>query len=319
MSLLKVRNLQKAYGKRDVVNGIDIDVNKGEIVGLLGKNGAGKTTAFRMIVGMIKPKAGEIFFGDKNISKMPMYRRSRLGIGYLSQSKSVFQGLTVESNIMSILETLDMPQEKRVERLEELLTDLSLHKVRHNTAGRLSGGECRRLEIARALVTSPNLILLDEPFSGVDPIAVYEIQDIIATLRDRNIGVLLTDHNVRETFAITDRTYIMEEGQIWIHGRPEDLAENEEAKTLYLGRDFYMDFDSHKRRRRTHRDGTLVMSKGDENEAGKSDRNRASASDRSPKISIAQRLKEIRDKTKQRTQARKTARLEKQDDSEQND
>ncbi len=240
MRLLEIRNLIKAYGERRVVDGIDLTVREGEIVGLLGPNGAGKTTSFHMITGLVKADHGAIFFDGKNIIHHPMHERCMRGIGYLSQEPSVFRKLTVEDNIMAVLETLRVSRRERVSRLEMLLNELHIAHLRRNSAYTLSGGERRRLEITRALVTNPRLVLLDEPFSGIDPIAVFECQQIISDLRRRGIGILLTDHNVRETLAITDRSYIMSDGKILIDGTAEDLISSPKAREIYLGEKFRM-------------------------------------------------------------------------------
>ncbi|MBI3843191.1 MAG: LPS export ABC transporter ATP-binding protein [Planctomycetes bacterium] len=235
MKLLQVDGLVKIYGRRHVVDDVSFDVSEGEIVGLLGPNGAGKTTTFLMSVGMVRPDEGSIAFLDDEITKLPMFRRARLGISYLPQERSTFRKLTVEQNILAILETLPLRRKARRERLESLLALLNLVRVRRNLAETLSGGESRRLEITRALVTEPKLILLDEPFAGIDPIHVAEMQDIVRTLRDRGIGVLLTDHNVRETLSITDRAYIIAEGHIVAHGTATELVRNPIVRKLYLG------------------------------------------------------------------------------------
>jgi lipopolysaccharide export system ATP-binding protein len=240
MHLLKTEDLRKSYAGRKIVDGVSIAVSKGEIVGLLGPNGAGKTTTFYMVVGMIRPDKGSIIFDDKDISRLPMFRRARLGLGYLSQEASIFRKLTVEENIMAILETLRLTRQQRKARLEELLRDLRISHLAKNKALTLSGGERRRLEITRALVTNPSFILLDEPFSGIDPIAVADIQDILNHLKDKGIGILLTDHNVRETLAITDRSYIMDEGKILISGTAEELINDPMARQIYLGERFKM-------------------------------------------------------------------------------
>ncbi len=234
-------NLVKVYNKRMVVNQVTIAVNQGEIVGLLGPNGAGKTTTFYMIVGMIRPDEGSIFLSGKEISRLPMYRRARRGIGYLSQEASIFRQLTVEQNIYSILETLPMSREQRRQRLEKLLNEFNVSHLRKSMAYTLSGGERRRVEIARALVTEPKFILLDEPFAGIDPIAVEDIQNIVRELKTRNIGVLITDHNVHETLSITDRAYLLYEGTVLKSGTSEFLANDPEAKKLYLGDKFKLD------------------------------------------------------------------------------
>ncbi|MDD5504265.1 MAG: LPS export ABC transporter ATP-binding protein [Candidatus Omnitrophica bacterium] len=238
MSRLKVENLAKSYNGRSVVNDINIEINRGEIVGLLGPNGAGKTTSFYMIVGLIRPDKGRIMFDDKDITQMPMYKRARLGIGYLCQDDSVFRKLTVEENIMAVLETLNIPMRERKNRLEKLLSELKISHLGKNKAYTLSGGERRRLEITRALVTEPSFLLLDEPFSGIDPIAVFEAQQIIQDLKQGGLGILLTDHSVRETLAITDRSYIMYEGRILISGTSNDLISSPKARQIYLGEKF---------------------------------------------------------------------------------
>ncbi|MDB5021166.1 MAG: lptB [Pedobacter sp.] len=238
--ILRAENLVKKYKQRTVVNDVSFNVSQGEIVGLLGPNGAGKTTSFYMIVGLIKPNAGTIFLDDEDITRDPMYRRAQKGIGYLAQEASVFRKLSVEDNILAILEMTSMGKEERYEKLEELINEFSLHKVRKNRGDLLSGGERRRTEIARALAASPNFILLDEPFAGVDPIAVEEIQTIVARLKEKNIGILITDHNVQETLSITDRAYLLFEGKILESGTPEVLAANEMVKKVYLGSNFVL-------------------------------------------------------------------------------
>ena len=238
MPLLETKSLKKTYNGRPVVNGVDIHIGPGEIVGLLGPNGAGKTTTFFMVTGLIKPDSGRILFDHRDVSAYPMHKRARLGIGYLSQEPSVFRKLTVEENVMAILETLGLPSAERKKRLEQLLSDLSISHLRKSKAFTLSGGERRRLEITRALVTHPLCILLDEPFSGIDPIAVSDCQNLIRDLKNKGLGILLTDHNVRETLAITDRAYIMFEGKILISGTKEDLLTNKEARKIYLGEKF---------------------------------------------------------------------------------
>lgn len=238
--ILRAEHLIKKYKQRTVVNDVSFDVSQGEIVGLLGPNGAGKTTSFYMIVGLIKPNEGIIFLDEQDITKDPMYRRAQKGIGYLAQEASVFRKLSVEDNIMAILEMTDMTKEERHEKLEELISEFSLHKVRKNRGDLLSGGERRRTEIARALAASPNFILLDEPFAGVDPIAVEEIQTIVAKLKQKNIGILITDHNVQETLSITDRAYLLFEGKILESGTPEVLAANEMVRRVYLGSNFVL-------------------------------------------------------------------------------
>jgi lipopolysaccharide export system ATP-binding protein len=235
---LRVESLAKSYNGRNVVNNINIEINRGEIVGLLGPNGAGKTTSFYMIVGLIKPDKGTIVFDDQDITQMPMYKRARQGIGYLCQDDSVFRKLTVEENIMAVLETLNIPMSERNRRLKRLLSELKISHLAKNKAYTLSGGERRRLEITRALVTEPSFLLLDEPFSGIDPIAVFEAQQIIQDLKRGGLGILLTDHSVRETLAITDRSYIMYEGRILISGTSNDLISNPKARQIYLGEKF---------------------------------------------------------------------------------
>ncbi|MNL01345.1 Lipopolysaccharide export system ATP-binding protein LptB [compost metagenome] len=238
--ILRAENLVKKYKQRTVVNNVSFNVNQGEIVGLLGPNGAGKTTSFYMIVGLIKPNEGRIFLEEEDITEDPMYRRAQKGIGYLAQEASVFRKLTVEDNILAILEMSDMSKEEQKDKLEELINEFSLHKVRKNRGDLLSGGERRRTEIARALAANPNFILLDEPFAGVDPIAVEEIQGIVAKLKHKNIGILITDHNVQETLSITDRAYLLFEGKILEQGVPEVLAENEMVRKVYLGSNFVL-------------------------------------------------------------------------------
>lgn len=238
--ILRAEHLIKKYKQRTVVNDVSFSVSQGEIVGLLGPNGAGKTTSFYMIVGLIKPNEGKIFLEDQDITKDAMYRRAQKGIGYLAQEASVFRKLSVEDNIMAILEMTDLNKAERHEKLEELISEFSLHKVRKNRGDLLSGGERRRTEIARALAANPNFILLDEPFAGVDPIAVEEIQTIVARLKEKNIGILITDHNVQETLSITDRAYLLFEGKILESGTPEVLAANEMVKKVYLGSNFVL-------------------------------------------------------------------------------
>lgn len=236
--ILRADNLVKKYGSKTVVKGVSVEVKQGEIVGLLGPNGAGKTTSFYMIVGLVKPFEGEVFLDDKNITKLPVFKRAQNGIGYLAQEASVFRTLSVEDNIMAVLEMTKLSKTERKAKMEELLNEFSLTHVRKNKGQVLSGGERRRTEIARALATDPKFILLDEPFAGVDPIAVEEIQGIIHKLKDKNIGILITDHNVNETLSITDKAYLMYDGNILKAGRPEDLAADEEVRRLYLGRNF---------------------------------------------------------------------------------
>lgn len=238
MDLLQTESLVKSYKGRTVVNDVSIRLGRGEIVGLLGPNGAGKTTTFYMVVGVIRPDSGKIFFRGEDITKLPMHERARLGIGYLSQEPSIFRKLTVEENVMAILETLDIPQRERDLRLRRLLNELDIAALAKSKAYTLSGGERRRLEITRALVTNPSLLLLDEPFSGVDPIAVFEVQRILERLKAQGLSILLTDHSVRETLAITDRSYLLYEGKIEISGSSEFLASDTRAKELYLGEKF---------------------------------------------------------------------------------
>lgn len=240
MHLLQTEDLVKAYGGRKVVDRVAINVKRGEIVGLLGPNGAGKTTTFYMITGLIRPQDGKIIFDNKDITNLPMHERARYGIGYLSQEPSIFRKLSVEGNIMSILETVNIGRNERRKRLKKLLNELKISHLAKNKAYTLSGGERRRLEITRALVTNPMFILLDEPFSGIDPIAVFECQQIIRELKERGLGILLTDHNVRETLSITDRSYIMCDGKILISGTKDELIINPEARKIYLGEKFTM-------------------------------------------------------------------------------
>ncbi len=240
MHLLETRGLTKSYNGRKVVDNVDISVKKGEVVGLLGPNGAGKTTTFYMIVGLLRPDKGSIIFDNQDITKLPMHKRARRGVGYLSQEPSIFRNLTVEENIMAILETLGLSRPQRKRRLRQLLDELNIGYLAKSKAYILSGGERRRLEITRALVTNPTFILLDEPFSGVDPIAVFEVQQIIADLKAKGLGILLTDHSVRETLSITDRSYIMAEGKILISGTAEKLISDPQARKIYLGEKFTM-------------------------------------------------------------------------------
>ena len=235
---LSARHLVKKYKKRTVVNDISVTVRQGEIVGLLGPNGAGKTTSFYMIVGLVKPNDGHIFLDDRDITDLPMYQRSRLGVGYLAQEASVFRNLTVEENIVSVMEMKKYTKQQRHDKVEELLEEFSLGHVRKNLGKVLSGGERRRTEIARALAIDPNFVLLDEPFAGVDPIAVEEIQSIVAKLKNKNIGILITDHNVQETLSITDRAYLMFEGRLLKQGTAEELAADEQVRKVYLGKHF---------------------------------------------------------------------------------
>jgi len=239
---LIAKGLYKQYGSRMVVNNVDISVNRNEVVGLLGPNGAGKTTTFYMITGMIKPTKGDIFLDDKKITQNPMYKRARKGVGYLAQEPSIFSKLTVENNLKLVLEMRkDLSSQEQKEKLDSLLDDFSVSSLRGSKGGTLSGGERRRVEIARSLCMDPDFILLDEPFAGVDPIAVEEIQSIVNSLKERNIGVLITDHNVRETLSITDRSYLLFNGQILKSGTSEFLANDEEARRLYLGEKFKLD------------------------------------------------------------------------------
>jgi lipopolysaccharide export system ATP-binding protein len=235
---LYTTNIKKTYKGRSVVKGVSVEVNQGEIVGLLGPNGAGKTTSFYMIVGLVNPDEGNVYIDNTDITHFPMYKRSQLGIGYLPQEVSVFRKLSVEDNIMAILEMTDLSKEARKERLETLLDEFSLNHVRKNLGNRLSGGEKRRTEIARALATNPKFLLLDEPFAGVDPIAVEDIQSIISELKKKNIGILITDHNVQETLSITDRAYLLFEGSILKQGTAEELAADEQVRKVYLGQRF---------------------------------------------------------------------------------
>jgi lipopolysaccharide export system ATP-binding protein len=236
--VLRPQNLVKKYGKRTVVNHVSIEVTQGEIVGLLGPNGAGKTTSFYMTVGLITPNEGEIWLDNLNITKMPVYKRAQKGIGYLAQEPSVFRKLSVEDNIRAVLEMTDKPKDYQRDKLESLIQEFSLQNVRHNLGDRLSGGERRRTEIARCLAIDPKFIMLDEPFAGVDPIAVEEIQSVVYKLKEKNIGILITDHNAPETLSITDRAYLLFEGKILFQGTSEELAENPIVKEKYLGRNF---------------------------------------------------------------------------------
>lgn len=236
--ILRSEELKKVYGKRMVVKGVSLDVNQGEIVGLLGPNGAGKTTTFYMVVGFIKPYEGRVFLNDEEITDLPMYKRAQRGIGYLPQEPSVFRKLSVEDNIKAVLEMMPYGKKEQKERLESLIDEFGLEKVRKSRGDTLSGGERRRTEIARALATDPKFILLDEPFAGIDPIAVEDIQYIVAKLRTKNIGILITDHNVQETLSITDRAYLMFEGRILKAGTAEELAADEMVRKVYLGKNF---------------------------------------------------------------------------------
>lgn len=235
---LKAENLIKSYKGRKVVKGITVEVNRGEIVGLLGPNGAGKTTSFYMIVGLIKPNGGKIYLDNTEITSFPMYKRAQNGIGYLAQEASVFRKLSIEDNILSVLQMTKLSKKEQLMKMETLIEEFGLGHIRKSRGDLLSGGERRRTEIARALATDPNFILLDEPFAGVDPVAVEDIQRIVAQLKNKNIGILITDHNVQETLAITDRTYLMFEGSILKHGEPEELASDEMVRKVYLGQNF---------------------------------------------------------------------------------
>ena len=238
--LLNAEGLRKTYGGRRVVDGVCLKVGRGQIVGLLGPNGAGKTTTFYMVVGLVTPEEGRIEFGEDEVTHLPMHLRARKGIGYLAQEPSIFRRLTVRENILAILETLPLSRPERMRRLEELLNELGLTQLSRSRADTLSGGERRRLEITRALVTQPTLLLLDEPFSGIDPIAVAECQEIIRSLKSRGLGILLTDHNVRETLAVTDHAYLMAEGKVLIEGQASDLIQDQRAREIYLGPKFQM-------------------------------------------------------------------------------
>ena len=254
--VLRTEGLVKRYGKRTVANGVTINVRQGEIVGLLGPNGAGKTTSFYMTTGLIVPNAGHIYLDDKDITSYPVYKRARAGVGYLPQEASVFRKLSVEDNIMAVLEMTNLSHKEQLSKLETLIDEFDLHKVRKNLGDRLSGGERRRTEIARCLAIDPKFIMLDEPFAGVDPIAVEDIQHVVWQLKYRNIGILITDHNVQETLTITDRAYLLFEGRILFQGSPEELAENDIVREKYLGADFelrkknFQDVDERKRARR---------------------------------------------------------------------
>ena len=238
--ILEAKDLIKNYGTRTVVRGVSIHVNQGEIVGLLGPNGAGKTTTFYMVVGFIKPNGGQVFLDNQDITKLPMYRRAKNGIGYLPQEPSVFRKLSVEDNIAAVLEMTDLSKTQQKDKMESLLDEFGLDRVRKSKGDTLSGGERRRTEIARALATDPKFILLDEPFAGIDPIAVEDIQQIVEKLKTKNIGILITDHNVQETLSITDRTYLMYDGRILRSGTAEELAADEEVRRLYLGENFVL-------------------------------------------------------------------------------
>ena len=236
--ILRAENLMKSYSGKKVVKDVSLQLKQGEIVGLLGPNGAGKTTTFYMIVGLIKPNSGKIYLNDENITKFPMYKRAQSGIGYLAQEASVFRKMTVENNILSVLQLTKLSKKEQINKMESLLDEFGLTNIRKNRGDLLSGGERRRTEIARALATDPLFILLDEPFAGVDPLAVEDIQKIVTELTKKNIGILITDHNVRETLAITDRTYLMFEGNILKDGKPEELANDETVRKVYLGKNF---------------------------------------------------------------------------------
>ncbi|NUO02105.1 MAG: LPS export ABC transporter ATP-binding protein [Saprospiraceae bacterium] len=238
--ILRGENLVRVYGQRQVVRGVSIEVRQGEIVGLLGPNGAGKTTTFYMVVGFIRPTGGNVFLNDEEITSLPMYKRAQRGIGYLPQEPSVFRKLSVEDNIIAVLEMTSLTREQQRAKLEELISEFGLEKVRKSNGDTLSGGERRRTEIARALATDPKFILLDEPFAGIDPIAVEDIQSIVAKLKTKNIGILITDHNVQETLSITDRAYLMFEGQILKAGTAEELAADEMVRKVYLGKHFVL-------------------------------------------------------------------------------
>ena len=235
---LKTENIVKYYKKRAVVDGVSMELNQGEIVGLLGPNGAGKTTSFYMMVGLISPNAGNVFLGEENITELPMYKRAKMGIGYLAQEASVFRKMSVEDNLLSVLEMTNQSKEQQKEKCESLLSEFGLQNIRKNMGGLISGGERRRTEIARALATNPKFILLDEPFAGVDPIAVEDIQQIVATLKNKNIGILITDHNVHETLSITDRAYLLFEGKILKEGTSQQLTDDEQVRKLYFGKNF---------------------------------------------------------------------------------
>ena len=236
--ILRADNIVKYYGNKPVVNGVTVELKQGEIVGLLGPNGAGKTTSFYMMVGLVKPYAGNVYLDKKDITNLPMYKRAQLGVGYLAQEASVFRTMSVEDNLLSVLEMTNLSSSEQHERCESLLDEFGLQQVRNNKGGLLSGGERRRTEIARALATNPKFILLDEPFAGVDPIAVEDIQQIVSKLKDKNIGILITDHNVHETLNITDRAYLLFEGDILKQGTAEELASDEQVRKVYLGKNF---------------------------------------------------------------------------------
>lgn len=238
MKSIIARDLEKVYNKKKVVGGVSLEVNKGEIVGLLGPNGAGKTTTFYMITGIVRPNGGKVFFNEQDITNYPMYKRARLGIGYLAQEPSVFRNLSVEDNISAILEMRNLSKSQIIEERDKLLEEFKLTRVSKSLGYALSGGERRRIEIARTIANNPDFILLDEPFAGVDPIAVEDIQEIIRYLKERGLGILITDHSVRETLSITEKAYIMAEGRVLIHGTPQEIAENEMARRVYLGQNF---------------------------------------------------------------------------------
>lgn len=241
MGTLRTESLSKSYRGRKVIENVSISLDSGQVIGLLGPNGAGKTTSFRIIVGLVNPNAGHVFFDDQDITDLPMYQRARLGISYLPQEASIFRKLTVEDNLLAILQTLKMTRKEQVERLEDLISQMGLGKVRHSKGYQLSGGERRRVEIARALVISPSFLLLDEPFSGIDPKQVLELQRIIAQLKQAGIGILVTDHNVRETLNVTDRAYILNNGEIFRSGPPAVLESDPEVRRVYLGESFRSD------------------------------------------------------------------------------
>ncbi|MEE8218043.1 MAG: LPS export ABC transporter ATP-binding protein [Vicinamibacteria bacterium] len=240
-TVLRAQSLTKSYGRRVVVNAVDLSISQGEVVGLLGPNGAGKTTTFYMVVGLARPDSGEVFLGDEDITALPMYQRARAGIGYLPQEASIFRKLTAEDNVLAVLETQGLPAGDQHARTRQLLEELGIQPMARQPAYTLSGGERRRLEICRALAASPSFILLDEPFAGIDPLAVIDIQNIIAHLRERGIGVLITDHNVRETLKITDRAYILRDGNVFRSGTPLELASDPEVRRVYLGESFRLD------------------------------------------------------------------------------
>src|SRR6201996_875154 len=254
--IIHSQDLVKSYRSRTVVNHVSVKLEQGEIVGLLGPNGAGKTTTFYMVVGLIRPDEGTVFLNDTDITRLPMYKRAQMGIGYLPQEPSVFRKLTVEDNVMAVLEMTKLTKHQRHEKLEQLLDEFNLHHVRKNNGDSLSGGERRRTEIARALAVDPKFILLDEPFAGVDPIAVEDIQSVVARLKFRNIGILITDHNVNETLSICDRAYLLIDGKIFKHGTAEELAEDEQVRRLYLGRNFEL-----KRKDYLHEEARLEQEK----------------------------------------------------------